>query len=134
MIMKIAQIYFKTAVVLLVVSIVAGIVMSIGGDHRTAGAHAHLSLLGFVTTAVYGGYFALNEAKAVGRLPIVIWGVHTLGATVQFIALWMVLTGNPALASLLAPASIAILIGAVLFSYVVWRPATTALGVTHATA
>jgi hypothetical protein len=129
-----AQLYFKTAIALLVVGMVAGITMSIMNDHRQAGAHAHLNLIGFVLMSVYGTYFALNETKATGRLPQVIWAVHTIGAVVMFISLWMMLSGNAAIEPLVALSSFTVLGAAILFGYVVWKPEPSARKVTRATA
>ncbi len=123
-----AQTYFKTAILLLVVGLAAGILMAASGDHAAAGAHAHLNLIGFVLMSVYGTYFALNGDKARGRLPQIIWIVHTAGAVVMFVALWLMLSGNPQLEPVVALASFAVLIAAVLFGWVVWRPAQASRG------
>lgn len=119
-----AQTYFKTAIVLLIIGMGTGIVMSASGNHSVAGAHAHLNLIGFVLMSVYGAYFALNAAKAVGRLPKIIWLVQTIGAVVMYVSLSMLLMGNPAVEPVVALSSIAIFIAAILFAYVVWKPAT----------
>ena len=46
-----AQLYFKTAIIFLIIGIAAGIHMSISGDHSVTGAHAHINLLGWVSMA-----------------------------------------------------------------------------------
>jgi hypothetical protein len=125
------QLYFKTAIVLLVIGMTTGIIMSASGNHGIAGAHAHLNLIGFVLMAVYGTYFALNDGKASGRLPQIIWGVHTLGAVVMFVALSLLLSGMPAAEPVVALASIAVLAAAVMFGYVVWRPMGVTAGSTR---
>jgi hypothetical protein len=40
-----------------------GIAMSISGVHNVTGAHAHANLLGWVTMAIFGVYYALAPAK-----------------------------------------------------------------------
>ena len=80
---RIAEYYFRTAIVFLIVGIAIGLHMSISGTHNVIGAHAHINLLGWVTSALFGGYFALNPAKAAGRLPMLQYVVYTLGVAVM---------------------------------------------------
>ena len=65
---NVAQLFFKAAVVFLIVGIGMGLQMSISGVHNVTGAHAHANLLGWVTSAIFGGYYALNPAKARTKL------------------------------------------------------------------
>ena len=129
-----AQLYFKTAILLLIVGMIAGIAMSMTHDYRIGPAHAHLNLLGFVLLAVYGTYFGLNEAKSGGRLPKIIWGIHTAATAVLFPALAYFSLGVTSLEPILALASIALLIAAVLFAWVVWKPEAAVRPITRATA
>ncbi|WP_181703013.1 hypothetical protein [Chthonobacter albigriseus] len=118
-----AQLYFKTAICLLLIGMGAGIGMAASGVHTIYSAHAHLNLLGFVVMSIYGAYFALYPAKAEGRLPRIIWALHTVGVVVMFPALAYMLLGNPALEPIVALSSIVVFIAALMFGYVVWRPA-----------
>ena len=61
---KVAELFFKTAAVFLIVGIAMGLHMSMSANHDVIGAHAHTNLLGWVTSALFGGYYALNPAKA----------------------------------------------------------------------
>ena len=121
-----AQLFFKSGILLLLVGLSAGIYMAASHDHAIAGAHAHLNLLGFVVSAVYGTYFALSPAKAEGRLPRVIWGLHTLGALGMFVSLALLLRGNVAMEPLVALSSIIVLLAALMFAYAVFRPSRVA--------
>jgi hypothetical protein len=117
-----AQLYFKVAILLLLVGMAAGIGMAASQNFTIAPAHAHLNLLGFVVTSVYGAYFALFPAKAEGRLPKVILGLHAAGVLVMFPFLSYMLLGNAELEPVVALASIVTFIAAAMFAYVVWRP------------
>lgn len=121
-----ASLFFKSAILLLLTGMGAGIVMSASGDHSIAGAHAHLNLLGFVVSAVYGTYFALAPAKATGRLPTILWALHTVGVAVMFVSLSMLLKGTPEAEPVVALSSIAVFIAAILFAVVVFKPAPAA--------
>lgn len=119
---SVSQLYFRTAIVLLIVGMAFGIYMAASQDHIASPAHAHLNLIGFVVMSVYGTYFALNPAKAGGRMPRLIWGLNTLAAVVMFPTLAAVLYGKPEVEPLVALASLMALVGAVMFAVLAFRP------------
>lgn len=115
-----AQLYFKTAIVFLIIGIAAGIHMSISGDHEVTGAHAHTNLLGWVTMALFGAYLTFVPEKARSRLARIQYGVYTLGVAVMMPSLYFMLRGNPALEPLVAISSLVVLVGVLLFAVVIF--------------
>lgn len=120
---KVSEYYFRTAILFLIVGIAIGIHMSISQNHNVIGAHAHINLLGWVTSALFGGYFALNPAKAVGRLPMIQYFVFTIGVAIMGGSLYLLLQGNTAVEPVVAASSIITFIGVLLFAWIVWTPA-----------
>ncbi|MEX0955217.1 MAG: hypothetical protein WDZ83_08415 [Rhizobiaceae bacterium] len=116
----IATLYFRTAIVLLIVGIGMGIHMSIVGDHSVMGAHAHLNLLGWVTSALFGTYHALNPAKAAGRLPVLQYAVYMIGILIMIPALYVMLGGNPGAEPVVAAGSLVVFAGVLLFGWIVF--------------
>ena len=128
---QVAQLFFKTAVVFLIVGIAMGLHMSMSGNHDTIGAHAHTNLLGWVTSALFGGYYALNPAKAETRLAQIHFWVYTLGVAAMVPALYIFLKGYPAMEPLVALTSLVIFAGVIVFAMVVFRaPARQQAGAT----
>ncbi|WP_075217988.1 hypothetical protein [Mongoliimonas terrestris] len=123
----VSNLFFKSGAVFLLAGMATGIGMSASHNHAIAPAHAHLILLGFVLSVGYGTYFALVPEKAVGLVPKAIWGLHTAAIVVFFPALSFLLLGNTALEPLVALASIAAFVAAILFAVTVFRPARAAL-------
>lgn len=115
-----SKLYFKTAIVFLIIGIAAGIHMSISGNHSVTGAHAHINLLGWVTMALFGTYFAFEPEKARSRLARIQYGVYTLGVVVMMPSLYFLLKGNPALEPLVAISSLIVFAGALLFAVVIF--------------
>jgi len=115
-----SQLYFKTAIVFLVIGIAAGIHMSITGDHSVMGAHAHTNLLGWVTMALFGTYFAFEPETAHSRLARIQYGVYTIGVVVMMPSLYFMLKGNPALEPLVAISSLVVFAGILLFAVVIF--------------
>lgn len=117
---KVSQYYFKTAIVFLIVGIAMGLKMSISGSHDIIGAHAHANLLGWVTMALFGTYFAIAPAKAEGRLAMIQYWVYTGGVVVTIPALYFMLLGHQALEPLVAIGSLIAFAGVFLFAYMVF--------------
>jgi hypothetical protein len=124
----ISRFYFAMAITYLMVGIGVGLHMSIIHDHTAVGAHAHINLLGWVTSAVFGGYYALNPQKAEGWLPRVQCGLYSIGLIVMLPALYLMLTGTPGFEPAVAAGSMAVASGVFLFAAVVFTRGRGALG------
>lgn len=121
---RISNLFFRTAIVFLIVGIGVGLHMSISGVHNVTGAHAHINLLGWVTSAIFGGYYALNPAKAEGRLPLIHYGIYTAGVAIMVVGLYFLLLGNTALEPMVAAGSMITFLGVLIFAVVVFRSAS----------
>lgn len=117
---RISQLFFKTAVVFLIVGIAVGLQMAISGDHSFFPAHAHINLLGWVTSAIFGGYYALNPAKAELTLAKIHYGVYTAGMVVMLPALYFMLRGRPELEPIVAGGSLIVTAGILIFAFIVF--------------
>ncbi|GKX34943.1 MAG: hypothetical protein MnENMB40S_25610 [Rhizobiaceae bacterium MnEN-MB40S] len=117
---RLAKLYFQTAIIFLIVGIGMGLIMAISGSHDVIGAHAHANLLGWVTMAIFGIYFALAPGKAEGVMARVQYGVYTFGVVVMTIALYLYLSGNPAMEPVVAVSSIITFIGVLLFAFILF--------------
>src|SRR5690606_7053973 len=120
---RISEYYFRTAILFLLVGISIGIHMAISQNHNVIGAHAHINLLGWVTSAVFGGYYALNPAKAAGRLPMIQYIVYTAGVLLMVVSLYLLLMGNTAMEPMVAAGSLVPFAGVCLFAWIVGHPA-----------
>lgn len=130
---QVAQLFFKTAVVFLIVGMAMGLHMSISANHDVIGAHAHTNLLGWVSNALFGGYYALNPGKAESRLAAIHFWVYTLGVAAMVPALYLYLKGFAAMEPLVALTSLVTLAGVLVFAVVVFKaPAQQPARVTSA--
>ena len=120
----ISKLFFKTAIVFLLIGVAVGLQMAISGDHGVFSAHAHINLLGWVTSAIFGIYYALNPAKAQRRIAMVHYGVYTLGLIVMAPALYFMLRGNPSLEPVVAIGSLIVAAGVLIFAFVVFSAET----------
>lgn len=127
---KVSDYFFRAAILFLVVGIAIGLHMSISQNHDVIGAHAHMNLLGWVTSALFGTYYALNPAKAQGLLPVVHFWLYTVGVAVMSGSLYFVLKGNTALVPVLSVSSLVTAVGVLLAAYVIFTPARSVAGFT----
>lgn len=85
-------------------------------------AHAHINLLGWVTSAIFGVYYALQPTKAEGRLAMVHFIVYLLGLVVMLPALYLKYAGYIEFEPMLAGGSIIVAVGVLVFAAVVFSP------------
>lgn len=124
---RIAHLYFRTAIVFLIVGLCMGLKMGMSGDHSIIGAHAHANLLGWVTMAIFGGYHALNPEKAERRIATLQYGVYTFGVALMVPALYLMLSGNAALEPVVGIASLITFAGVLMFAYIVFSSSSATL-------
>lgn len=119
-----SRLYFMTATVFLILGIAAGLQMSISGLHNVTGAHVHISLLGWVSLAVFGTYFALDPTHAETRLAYAQFAIVTVSTVVMNGALYLLLLGNAGLAPFVAAGSAGYAAGALIFAWIVFADFT----------
>lgn len=123
----VSHMFFRAGILFLIVGVGLGLIMSMSQVHDVVGAHAHINLLGWVTSALFGGYYALNPAKADDMLPKVHFWVFTAGVVIMSAGLYLLLKGNEGMVPLVAGGSLLTAAGVLIGAYVFFSPAT-ALG------
>ncbi|WMT92788.1 hypothetical protein [Pelagibacterium sp. H642] len=124
----ISDLFFKAAILFLIIGIGIGINMAMSGNHSVLGAHAHINLLGWVTSALFAGYYAHNPTKAEGLLPMVHFGVYMMGVVVMVGSLYLLLSGNVAMEPFVAAGSVVTFVGVLIFAVVVFSPTRNRAG------
>ncbi len=131
---RIAHMFFRVAVVFLLLGILMGLQMSISGNHNVIGAHAHTNLLGWVTSAVFGGYYALNPSKAEKRVASIHFWLYSGSVAVMVPALYAFYTGFRAIEPLLAISSVTAFVSVLVFAAIVFSPEPERAGQSRLTA
>ncbi|WMW80745.1 hypothetical protein RF679_00355 [Undibacterium cyanobacteriorum] len=94
-----------------------GIYMAASKDHSLHPAHAHILLLGFVTSFIYGVIHKLWLGVTAGKLATVQFALHNVGTVVMGVALTLLLAQKlpeETLGPILGLSSVLVLISAVL--------------------
>jgi len=126
---QLSRLFFKTAIVFLILGIAMGLQMAISGNHNVIAAHAHANLLGWVTMALFGTYYAFNPAKAETRFAHLQYFIYTAGIAVLAPSLYILYLGYEAIEPLAAISSLVVFAGVLMFAAVVYgkEPKSSAL-------
>jgi cbb3-type cytochrome oxidase subunit 1 len=76
---RVSLAFFTAATLMGAVGMIWGAVMGATQDHSLSPAHAHLNLLGFVTLAIMGMFYAVSPGLAGKRLAWVNFALSTAG-------------------------------------------------------
>ncbi len=114
--------FFFVAVIYALIGMIWGEYMAMTHDHSLFPAHAHLNLLGWVSMAIYGTFYALARDRVSMRLAWVQFAVSNLGllAMIPLVA-WLLATGDESLGPVAGIAAAIIILGQLLFAASVLR-------------
>ena len=116
---NIPKLFFVTAAFFALAGMVWGIQMSASHDHTLSPAHGHLNLIGFVSMAVFGVYYALTAGARESRMSLVHY-VLTL-ATVVILTPGIVLAMTEQTEAVAQIGSILAVLSMALFGLIVLR-------------
>lgn len=111
--------YFLTAAVLQALAGMGlGIFMGISGDYTLAPAHAHNNLLGWVSMAIFGLYYAVAGEVAAKRPASIHFWLALVANLVFPVGIGLVITGNGETLSVVG--SLLEVLSMLLFGGIVW--------------
>ncbi len=95
---RVSAAFFVTGGLFVLTGMLWGMQMGASQDFQLAPAHAHLNLLGWVTMALYGGFYALTARTMSRRLAWLNYALSVLGVLVMIPSLALYLmSGDRAL-------------------------------------
>jgi cbb3-type cytochrome oxidase subunit 1 len=120
---RVSAAFFFTGVVCVLIGMSYGMYMGAREDFTLAAAHAHLNLVGWVTMALYGTFYALTQDTMSKLLAWIHYAVSTLGVAVMIPALAMFLShaNNPEYVPIMVTGEVLTLAGMALFAVSVLR-------------
>lgn len=120
---RVSRAFFALGAIYLLLGIFWGMYMGRSGDHSTFPAHAHFNLIGWVTFALYGTYYALAKDTVSMRLAWIVFWVSEIGfvCSIPVLGYMMFTERNPILVLFVRWGEDAIAAALVLFIYQVVR-------------
>lgn len=114
--------FFAVAVLYSLVGMGWGEHMAMSGDHTMYPAHAHLNLLGWVSMAIYGTFYALTRDTYSPRLAWIQFAVSNIGVLIMIPLLARLLaTNDESLGPLIGIGDMLVILGQLLFGWQVLR-------------
>jgi hypothetical protein len=119
---RISAAFFTVGILCVLTGMVFGMWMGAHQDFAAASAHAHLNLLGWVTMALYGTFYALARHYS-PRLAWTQFAVSTIGILVMIPSLFLLLLNgsDPKFEPGVTAGSVIVFLGMVLFGVSVFR-------------
>ena len=93
---RVSAAFFATGAVLVLIGMFWGMHMGEAGDFTLAPAHAHLNLLGWVTMALYGTFYALTHASLKPKLAWTNFALSAIGVAAMIPSLALFLPARDA--------------------------------------
>ena len=120
---RISAAFFALGVVCVLCGMLFGMWMGAHNDFAAAPAHAHLNLIGWVTSALYGTFYALTANTMSAKLAWTNFIVSALGILVMIPSLFLLLlNGNdPKFEPGITVGSMVVALGMVIFGVSVYR-------------
>jgi peptidoglycan/LPS O-acetylase OafA/YrhL len=114
--MSIDRLYITIAFLWLLVGMVFGVYIGINGITEQANTHAHIGLLGFVVSALFGLFYRAWPSMAESRLVWPQLGIYQIGTALLVIGKYQVdVTGDSAV---VAPGSLVVVLGTALMAWI----------------
>ncbi|WP_404328751.1 cytochrome-c oxidase [Mesobacillus maritimus] len=115
---KIAAVYFSIGVLL-------GMTMGIIHDFRLTSLHAHVNLLGWVSTALFGVIYSIYALAAKTQLAKIHFWLHNIGLPVMMIGLFCESFGITVGVPIMIVGSLAVVIGTIIFTINIFKTLNT---------
>jgi hypothetical protein len=114
--------FFAAAALYAMIGVCWGLAMSISKDHATYSAHAHLNLLGWISLALMGTFYALLGQGVANWVKLVNFSLSNLGVVCMISGLYLYLgqKGPPSVfGPLLAIGGLSVVAGFLVFGFTV---------------
>lgn len=100
-VLRIGILFLKIAALYFLVGVGMGLTMEIIQDHRLAGAHAHINLVGWASMALFGLLYVIFPKAGDSTLAKVHFWLYNISLPIFMLGLCFVLLGNMSLLILL---------------------------------
>ncbi len=100
----------RTALVWFVLTMLFGMYLGMTEQFHFSSPHAHMGLLGWVSSALFAFLYALAGEGAGGRWAAIHWAAHNLGVATMATGLYLTIRSGPSALTALIPAGGAVVI------------------------
>jgi hypothetical protein len=113
-----AKAFFTSALAYGVLGMLLGLHMGMSEDHGQMPTHAHILVIGWVSFAIFGLFYASYEAVVPRRLAQVHFWLAQVSFAAIVVGLWLIYSGRPQFGPVAAISSTAYAVSFLIFAYV----------------
>ena len=113
----VSNLFLKSAVVFLLVGLGIGLKMGISGNHDLIATHTHVNLLGWVSSALFGFYYAINLERARARTAVLHFWSYTSGVASMVLGLLLEEIGVQGVEPLIAAGAFTVYAATLFFAF-----------------
>lgn len=117
----VARNFFTLAVIYAVLGMLLGLSMAMSQDHTQTPTHAHVMVLGWVTSSIFAFFYHLVPAARNSRLAVIHFWLAAVSSIGMMIGLYVLYGGNPSIEPLLGTCAIGFIVATVLFAFIALR-------------
>ena len=114
----VARQFFILGIVLGIAGMMLGISMAMSHDHLEMPVHAHVMVVGWLMSAVFGFFYHFFPVARQNKLANIHFWLHAVGIIVLVVSLYFVIAGNTAVEPITAIASLMVFAGLLLFAWI----------------
>jgi hypothetical protein len=117
-----AGLWARTALIWFLITISFGLYMGMTEQFQFGPAHAHIGLLGWLSSAAFAAFYAMAGEGATGaKGPRLQWGVHNVGVAVMTGSLFMQLKApDTGWAPIIGLGAMIVIVGVVSLTLMLW--------------
>jgi hypothetical protein len=111
----------RTALVWFLATILFGMTMGMTQQFAYAPAHAHMGVLGWLSSAVFAVIYAVARPMADGaRAPMMHWIAHNLGVVIMAFGLFMLINSGGAWEALIPVGATMVIVAGIWLTIMMW--------------
>lgn len=118
---NVGNLFLRLAVVWFVAGVVLGAVIGMSGERSMVPVHVHVNLLGWVSMALFAGFYRMWPEAATSRLAKAHFWVYVPAHFIMMGALAALYSGVAAAEPVLGLSSLAVIAGVLCFAVLVWK-------------
>jgi hypothetical protein len=117
-----SALWARTGLVWFLATMGFGIYLGISGQFGASSSHAHLGLLGWLSSIAFAWlHGAADPAGTLGGKALAHWALHNLGLVVHATSLWLIIkTGNEAFGPLIGVGGLTMLVANLGLAIMLW--------------
>lgn len=117
-----ARLWARTALIWFLMTMSFGMYLGLTGQFGFSSPHAHMGVLGWLSSAAFGFFYSVADAELSQRRgPRVHWVTHNIGVVIMVTSLFLELkTGDPSIGKFIGMGGAVIILSTLYLAIMIW--------------